>query len=67
MSDNTLNKPLQILGCDTGSGGDNYAHGHSNRVDLLDEEGAFDGHVVEVQFAHDTGKKPRRRDELVWR
>ncbi|TCU65483.1 hypothetical protein EDE08_11397 [Bradyrhizobium sp. R2.2-H] len=67
MSDNTLNEPLQILGCDTESGGDHYAHGRSNRVDLLDEEGAFDGDVVEVQFAHDTEKKPRRRDEVVRR
>jgi hypothetical protein len=26
MSDNTLNKALQIMACDTGPGGDNCAH-----------------------------------------
>jgi hypothetical protein len=27
MSDNTLNKALRIMGCGTGPGGDNCAHG----------------------------------------
>jgi hypothetical protein len=57
MSDNTLNKPLQFLGCDTHPGGDHSAHGfRSIASTLLDEEGAFDSAVVEVQFAHDTEK-----------
>jgi hypothetical protein len=35
---------------------------------LLNEEGAFDGDVVESQLAHDTEeKKRRRRDEVVRR
>jgi hypothetical protein len=29
--------------------------------------GAFDGDVVEVQLAHDTDKKRRRRDDVVRR
>jgi len=62
MSDNTLNKPLQFLGCDTGPGGDHCAHGfRSTASTLLNEEGAFDSDVVEVQLAHDTEKKRRRR------
>jgi len=57
MSDNTLNKPLQFLGCDTGPGGDHCAHGfRSTASTLLNEEGAFDSDVVEVQLAHDTEK-----------
>ena len=58
MSDNTLNKALRIMGCDTGPGGDHCAHGfRSTASTLLNEEGAFDGDVVEAQLAHDTEKK----------
>ena len=65
MSDNTLNKALRIMGCDTGPGGDHCAHGlRSTASILLNEEGAFDGDVVEAQLAHDTEKKARRRDEV---
>jgi integrase len=69
MSDNTLNKALRIMGYDTGPGGDHCAHGfRSTASTLLNEEGAFDGDVVEAQLAHDTDeKKRRRRDEVVWR
>lgn len=55
MSNNTLSKPLQFLGCDTGPGGDHCAHGfRSTASTLRNEEGAFDSEVVEVQLAHDT-------------
>jgi integrase len=58
MSVNTLNKALRIMGCDTGPGGDHCAHGlRSTASTLLNEEGAFDGNIVEAQLAHDTGKK----------
>ncbi|MEA2915326.1 MAG: hypothetical protein QOJ15_7407 [Bradyrhizobium sp.] len=58
MSDNTLNKALRIMGCDTGPGGDHCADGfRSTASTLLNEEGAFDGDVVEAQPAHDTEKK----------
>ncbi len=69
MSDNTLNKALRIMGYDTGPGGDHCAHGfRSTASTLLNEEGAFDGDVVEAQLAHDTDKKKRRRrDEVVRR
>jgi Phage integrase family len=69
MSDNTLNKALRIMGYDTGPGGDHCAHGfRSTASTLLNEEGAFDGDVVEAQLAHDTEeKKRRRRDEVVRR
>jgi hypothetical protein len=41
-SDNTLNKALRIMGCDTGPGGDHRAHGfRSTASTLLNEEGAF--------------------------
>jgi hypothetical protein len=57
MSDYTLNKPLQFLGCDTGPGGDHCAHGfHSTASTLLNEEDVFDSDLVEVQLAHDTEK-----------
>ena len=47
MSDNTLNKALRIMGCDTGPGGDHCADGfRSTASTLLNEEGAFDGDVV---------------------
>ena len=56
MSVNTLNKA--IMGCDTGPGGDYCAHGlRSTASTLLNEEGAFDGDIVEAQLAHDTEKK----------
>jgi integrase len=69
MSDNTLNKALRIIGYATGPGGDHCAHGfRSTASTLLNEEGAFDGDVVEAQLAHDTEeKKRRRRDEVVRR
>ena len=69
MSDSTLNKALRIMGYDTGPGGDHCAHGfRSTASTLLNEEGAFDGDVVEAQLAHDTEeKKRRRRDEVVRR
>jgi integrase len=58
MSDNTLNKALRIMGYDTGPGGDHCAHGfRSTASALLNEEGAFDGDVVEAQLAHDTEEK----------
>ncbi|MBS0530890.1 MAG: integrase arm-type DNA-binding domain-containing protein [Proteobacteria bacterium] len=69
MSDNTLNKALRIMGYDTAPGGDHCAHGfRSTASTLLNEEGAFDGDVVEAQLAHETDeKKRRRRDEVVRR
>jgi integrase len=69
MSDNTPSKALRIMGCYTGPGGDHCAHGfRSTASTLLNEEGAFDGDVVEAQLAHDTEeKKRRRRDEMVRR
>ncbi|MBV8743927.1 MAG: site-specific integrase [Xanthobacteraceae bacterium] len=69
MSDNTINKALRIMGYDTGPGGDHCAHGfRSSASTLLNEEGAFDGDVVEAQLAHETDeKKRRRRDEVVRR
>src|SRR5258708_11669954 len=67
-SDNTLNKALRIMGCDTGPGGDHRAHGfRSTASTLLNEEGAFDGHVVEAQLVTTRRKKRRRRDEVVRR
>jgi hypothetical protein len=67
-SDNTVNKALRIMGCDTGPGGDHRAHGfRSTASTLLNEEGAFDGHVVEAQLVTRRRKKRRRRDEVVRR
>lgn len=58
MSDDTLNKALRIMGCDTSPGGDHCAHGfRSTASTLLNEEGALDGDVVEAQLAHDAEKK----------
>jgi integrase len=55
MFDGTLNKPVQLLGCDTGLGGNRCAHGSRSTASTpLNEEGAFDTDVVEVQCAHDT-------------
>jgi hypothetical protein len=46
------------MGCDTGPGGDHCAHGiRSTASTMLNEEGAFDGDVMEAQLAHDTEKK----------
>jgi hypothetical protein len=57
MFDSTLNKPVQFLGCDTGLGGNHCAHGSRSTASTpLNEEGAFDTDVVEVQCAHDTEK-----------
>jgi integrase len=69
MSDSTLNKALRIMGYDTGPGGDHCAHGfRSTASTLLNEEGAFDGDVVEAQLSHNTEeKKQRRRNEVVRR
>ncbi|MGJ4948664.1 tyrosine-type recombinase/integrase [Bradyrhizobium sp. HKCCYLS20291] len=69
MSDNTINKALRIMGYDTGPSGDHCAHGfRSSASTLLNEEGIFDGDVVEAQLAHETDeKKRRRRDEVVRR
>jgi len=69
MSDNTLNKALRIMGYATGPGGDHCAHGfRSTASTMLNEEGAFDGDVVESQLAHVTEeKKRRRRDDVVRR
>jgi integrase len=56
MSDNILNTALRIMSYDTGPGGE--AHGfRSTASTLLNEEGAFDGDVVEAQLNHDTEKK----------
>ena len=67
MSDNTLNKALRILGCDTGSGGDHCAHGfRSTASTLLNEEGTFDGDLVEVQLAHDTEKECPAARRVGW-
>jgi integrase len=58
MSDNTINKALRIMGYDTGPDGDHCAHGfRSTASTLLNEEGAFDGAVMEAQLAHETEKK----------
>jgi hypothetical protein len=65
MFDNTLNKALRIMGYDTGFGSDHCAHGFCSTVSpLLNEEGAFDGDVVEPQLAYNTEKKApaARRD-----
>lgn len=69
MSDNTINKALRIMGYDTRPGGDHCAHGFRSMAStLLNEEGGFDGDVVEAQLAHETDeKKRRRRDEVVRR
>ena len=54
MSVNTLNKALRIMGCDTGPAATTARTAAST---LLNEEGAFDGNIVEAQLAHDTEKK----------
>lgn len=51
--------------------GDHRAHGfRSTALTLLNEEGAFDGDVVEVQLAHDTEKEAptarRGGEALAW-
>src|SRR5882724_2189119 len=54
------------MGCDTGTGCDHCAHGlRSTASTLLNEEGAFDGDIVEAQLARTRRKKRRRRDEVV--
>src|SRR5262245_46847736 len=58
MSDSTLHKALRIMGYDTGPGSDHCAHSFRSTVStLLNEEGAFDGDVVEAQLAYDTEEK----------
>lgn len=54
----TLDMALRIMGRDTGSGGNHCAHGfRSTASTLLNEEGTFDGDVMEAQLARDTKKK----------
>jgi hypothetical protein len=63
MSHNTLNRALRIMGCDTCAGGDHCARGfRSTASSLLNEEGAFEGDVMEETAAewlerHQDGKK----------
>ena len=46
------------MGYDTGPGGDHCAHGfRSTASTLFNEEGAFDGDVVEARLAHDREEK----------
>jgi hypothetical protein len=69
MSDNTINKALRIMGSDTvPAGGDHCVHGfRSSASTLLNEEGVFDGDVVEAQLTHETDVKKRRRSHEVVR
>jgi len=57
MSDNT--EPGAVdMGCDTAADGDHCVHGfHSTAWTAFNEDGAFDGVVVEAQLAHDTEKE----------
>ncbi len=59
MSDNTLNMTLGIMGCDgPGTGGNHCTHGVCLTAStLLNEEGEFDGDVVEPQLARNTEAK----------
>src|SRR5260370_6565117 len=58
----------EIMGYDTGPGGDHCAQGLcSTASTLLNEEGAFNSDAVEAQLVRDTGKKRRPRDEVVRR
>lgn len=51
--------------CDTGTGGDHYAHGFRSTASvLLNKEGRVDGDVVEVQLARGTEKNVRRRERV---
>jgi len=52
MSDNTLNKALRIMGCDTGPGADHCAHGLRSTASTL-----LNGDIVEAQLAYETEKK----------
>jgi integrase len=62
MSDNTLNKALRIMGYDTAPGGEHCAHGFRSTGDtLLNEEGLFEGDVVEAQLSHETDEKKKKR------
>jgi hypothetical protein len=57
-----LNKALWTTGCDTGNGGDRCAHGfRSIASTLLNEEGGFDGDVVEVH--HEVRRKLGKVDK----
>ena len=68
MSDATLNKALRIMGYDTGPGGDHCAHGFRSTGDtLLNEEGLFEGDVVEAQLSHETDEKKKKRRNDVTR
>ncbi len=65
MSDNTLDKALQIIGCDTGSSGDHCAHALSSTAStLLDGEAATQW---KPKLPTKRRKKRRRRDEVVRR
>ncbi|WP_147413636.1 hypothetical protein [Pseudorhodoplanes sinuspersici] len=67
MSDNTINKALRIMGYDTRPGGDHCAHGfRSTASTLLNEEGAFDGDVVEAQLAHEMEEKKDAAPATRW-
>ena len=67
MSDNTEHGAVD-MGCDTGPDGDHCVHGfHSTAWTAFNEDGAFDGDVVEAQLAHDTEKKRWWRDEVARR
>ncbi|MGY3076866.1 hypothetical protein ACVWZZ_003237 [Bradyrhizobium sp. LM6.10] len=58
ISDNTLNKTLRIMGSILALAADHCADGFRSTASTLpNEEGAFDGDVVEVQLADDTEKK----------
>jgi hypothetical protein len=51
-------KALRIMDCDTGTCGDLCTRGFRSTASiLLNEEGALDGDVVEVQLALKTEKK----------
>jgi hypothetical protein len=54
MSVNALNKALRIMGCDASPAATTARTAASI---LLNEEGAFDGNIMEAQLAHDTEKK----------
>jgi hypothetical protein len=57
ISGSALNKATRIIAYDTGPGA-TTAHGFRSTASvLLNEEGAFDGDVVEAQLAHDTEKE----------
>jgi hypothetical protein len=61
MSHDTLNRALRIMGCDTCAGGDHCARGfRSTASGLLNEEGAFEGDVMEETLARCVACSVRR-------